>query len=264
MDMTIDYKNQSLEALIAQAVASKKYVLPPMNAENYKSKILFRELSDREKAIFTIAAQVYNDLQKIPPCSYRLPERRLLNSYIKSLDKMIEKELRKSRINGNKTFVICSNGNIYYISEEDFENYCFRCPGYESCEKHKSQDPEVLIAKIIAKKDFMYSPFNAENFPSREFVRDMTDHEKALLTIIIQIDNEKNLPLTLDNVLEHELLEILSNSYQETMYNEMLKSGINPHLAFIFCSDGKIYYISHEEVMDRCKHCPEYDKCCTP
>lgn len=138
MTIPIDYKNQNPEALIAQVIDSQKFNLPLINAENYKSKELFRELTDREKAIFTISAQVYNDLEKIAPCSYKIPERMLINSYIEYLNEMIEEEFRKSRINDKKTFVVCSDSNIYYISEEDFKNYCLRCPEYETCEKHKS------------------------------------------------------------------------------------------------------------------------------
>jgi len=138
MTIPINYKNQSLEELIAQVIAIQEFKLPPIDRKNYKSKKYIRKLSDKEKAIFTITAQVYNDLQKIPTCSYRLPERRLLNSCIISLEEMIEEEFKKSRINGNKTFIICSDGKIYYISEEDFGNYCLRCPEYKTCEKHKS------------------------------------------------------------------------------------------------------------------------------
>jgi len=89
----------------------------------------------------------------------------------------------------------------------------------------------------------------------------MTDREKALLTIIMQIDTEKNLPLGLKNGLEQELLENYSNHFQEMHYNELVNNGINSNRAFILCADGKIYYISADDALNRCKFCPEYETC---
>lgn len=127
---------------------------------------------------------------------------------------------------------------------------------------YKNQDPETLISAIIANQEFCTSPVTAENFNSKEFVRKMTDRDKALFTIISQIETEKNLHLlALENVLEQELLENYSDHFKKMHCNELAQNGINSYRNFIFCSNGDIYYISFEEAKDHCKFCDMYNTC---
>ncbi|MDO8259868.1 MAG: hypothetical protein Q7T50_00015 [Candidatus Magasanikbacteria bacterium] len=126
---------------------------------------------------------------------------------------------------------------------------------------HQNEDVENAIAKIIAKKNFKYSSLDVENFPSAEWARDMTDREKALLTIIIHIDGKRYNQLSLGDHTEYTLLENLSSRFQKMLSEELEKSEINPNRYTLFCSDGKIYYISQQDASNRCAYCSEKGKC---
>lgn len=119
---------------------------------------------------------------------------------------------------------------------------------------------EELINEIIASQEFHLSPLNAENFPSRKLARAMTDREKALLTIINQIDNmmEKSGNEVAD-FLEREELKKHFRRSENCLNSEM--SDLNSANGRLFCSDANIYYISNEDAVNRCNFCPDKETC---
>lgn len=139
MTMPIDSEYQDSEAIIAQIINSKEYVLPSYNAENYISKEFVRELSEREKAILTIRAQSTSELHKLGMSRSDMLRRIDLVKCIGFFQGLLIDEFEKDGMLGNeKKFIICSDGKIYYISHEEFINPCKRCPLYKKCDKRPS------------------------------------------------------------------------------------------------------------------------------
>lgn len=127
---------------------------------------------------------------------------------------------------------------------------------------YRNDGTETVIAKVIESQNFLKPKKEAKNFLSKKFAKEMNEREKALFTITQQIiDDLLNLADTFENMLERELLGIYFDVFCGEFFKELSKNRIIMFHTIVICSDEKIYYISREEAMDTCKHCPRYEKC---
>jgi len=87
---------------------------------------------------------------------------------------------------------------------------------------NQNEDVEKTIAKNISSKDFKFLSFDVRDYPSEEYARNMTNREKALVTIIIHIDSKRYNQLSLCEHAEFAIVENLSSRFKK-MLNEELK-----------------------------------------